>query len=106
MAGRTFTGPTWLFMKATPEGVFMAETREHYEEELGVLESLIRDQIAGPEYPDVTAPPSKRLITRVRYFLSEPYVFKEINGVGRSGQKIIPLPLKQPAAKALNMQRW
>ena len=99
MAGRTFTGPTWLFMKATLEGVFMAETREHYEEELGVLENLIRDQIAGPEYPDVTAPASKRLITRVRYFLSEPYVFKEINGGWRIGAKNHPLTIKTTASE-------
>ena len=77
----------------------MAETREHYEEDLAMLEGLIRGQIASPEYPDVTAPASKRLITRVRYFLKEPYVFKEINGGWRIGAKNHPLTITTTASK-------
>ncbi len=77
----------------------MAETKESYEAELSWLEEVISSRINSPDYPDVTESAAKILITRVRYFLKEPYVFKEINGGWRIGAKNQPLTIKTTASE-------
>ena len=77
----------------------MAATKETYEAEKDYLDEVIRYQIDSPDFPDITLPEAKILITRARSFLKEPYVFKEINGGWQIGAKNHPLTIKTTASE-------
>jgi len=83
----------------------MAATKETYEAEKDYLDEVIRYQIDSPDFPDITLPEAKILITRARSFLKEPYVFKEINGGWQIGAKNHPLTIKTTASEGFKYAR-